>query len=218
MTWTEPTLIDENCLGVQTWAIGSVTATGKSNGYVTGDPMQPIVPDSWTPAEVQMELNLIMLYLTTNVDRKFTIASGKVSGTIMPRTEMDGELGVCALKIPTVKFMDIQMEDMDAIIENEGVNLSAFISEGLLNAQSGKHENLENWLTGQLVIDDEAINLPLEVAHLQSITTQQRITMHLVVNPILKWFRPVKTVIFPRGWPKTHPAYSFKPWVILPQW
>ena len=47
----------------------------------------------------------------------------------MPRTEMDAELGVCALKIPTVKFMDIHMEDMDAIIENEGVNLSAIISE-----------------------------------------------------------------------------------------
>ena len=108
-----------------------------------------------------MELNFDNAYLTTNVDRKFTIASGKVSGTIMPRTEMDAEPGVCALKIPTVKSMDIHMEDMDAIIENEAL-IYQRLFRGLLNAQSGKHENPENWLTGQLVIDDDAINMALE--------------------------------------------------------
>ncbi len=165
IVWEEPTLIDEDCLGVQTWAQGTITAKGSKSltGYVTGDPAQPIVPDSWTPAEVQMEINFDNASIwTTTVDRTFTITSGQLSGTIAPRTEMDAELGVCALKIPTVTFTDIRMDKMDATIENEGVSLSAFVSEGLLNAQAGKHGNLENWLVGQLMIDDQEVNLPLQ--------------------------------------------------------
>ncbi len=164
VTWSQPTVIDEDCNGVKTYALGSVTGTGTKTlkGYVSGDPAEPIVPDSWMPATVQMNLNFDnMSVWTSNVDRTFTVLSGEMDGQIQPRTEMDESLGVCSLKIPTVTFTDMGLSEMDDLIENEGVSLSAFIDSGLINAQSGQLGHLENWLSGDMLVDGEEVALPL---------------------------------------------------------
>ena len=50
-------------------------------GYVTGDPLQPIGPDSWTPAEVVAHISFDELTIwTSDVDRKFTVRSGEITG------------------------------------------------------------------------------------------------------------------------------------------
>ena len=98
---------------------------------------------------------------TSNVDRTFTVLSGEMDGQIQPRTEMDASLGVCSLKIPTVTFTDMGLSKMDILIENEGVSLSAFIESGLINAQSGQLGHLENWLSGDMLVDGEEVALPL---------------------------------------------------------
>ena len=98
---------------------------------------------------------------TSDVDRKFTVRSGEITGKIEPRTEMDDSLKVCALKIPTVTFSDVTLTDLQVVIENEGISLATHIGEGTINAQSGQLGHLENWLSGEMSVDGEKVALPL---------------------------------------------------------
>ena len=163
LDFSEPTVIGTDCNGVQTTVQGRAVVSGSKTvaGIVTGDPQEPILPQTIRPAKLSVEAQLSEFSVRTSDRSDFLhVRSGRLGGEVIPTLAIDTELGVCALETPIAKLDNIQWQNGNAEINTEGMSFSIDISNAELAAVNGRIGNIENQLTGNITLDGEIFTIP----------------------------------------------------------
>lgn len=164
MRFEQPTVLREDCHGKRTMARGTVRLTGTKTlrGYVSGDPIEPIVPTTSDPAEIRVQADFTELELWTEPgDNSVLVHSGKLSGTVRPRTAIDTVTGACSLPTAVVKMEDMIWNNAAMRIESEGRSFEVQVPSSNLTAVNGRRDNEENSIEGAISIDGELVPIPV---------------------------------------------------------
>ena len=87
---------------------GSKTITG----FITGDPVTPVVPNSAAPAVFDLTVEVVtetpvkpFVVRNSNATSSLAMASGKLSGQkVTPQTALDSTTGACSIATPVLTF------------------------------------------------------------------------------------------------------------------
>jgi hypothetical protein len=164
LTFADPTVLREDCNGKQTIGAGTIRATGSKtlSGYVSGDPLQPIVPTSRDPAEITLSIDFSELSLWTEPGtNRLDVHAGTLAGTVRPRTAIDTETGACSIATPVVLFDEMTWTGADLTIVSADRTFDATIATSNLAAVNGERDGVENSITGSIVLDGETYEIPV---------------------------------------------------------
>lgn len=164
LRFEQPTVLREDCHGKQTVGRGTVRLTGTKTlrGYVSGDPVEPIVPTTQDPAEIRIEADFTDFELWTEPgDNAVAVHSGKLSGTVRPRTAIDTETGACSLPTAVVKMEQMIWSNAALRIESEGRAFEVEVPASNLTAVNGRRGGEENTIEGAISIDGELVAIPV---------------------------------------------------------
>lgn len=164
LTFSEPTVLREDCNGKKTWGLGKVRLSGTKTlqGYVSGDLREPIVPTTWDPARLQIRADFERFEIWTEPGtNRLTVHSGQLSGTVAPRTAIDTTNGACALPTAVAQFSDVAYQNANITLSSEGKTFDLQVSASNLGAVNGPRDGLENHLGGSLTMDGQNFTLPL---------------------------------------------------------
>lgn len=170
LNYPEPTVISTDCDGTQTYAHGYavVDASLAIEGLLTGDPVTPAIPMRTDPATLNISAQLKNFKVWTSKASQALIATGGLSGTLLPRTAIDVSLGACALTTPRVVFENVTWTNGDLVVETEGKSIGVEVSTSNLHAVNGRVNSRENVLGGTISVDGEHLeifNKPLDPAY-----------------------------------------------------
>ncbi len=164
LTYTEPTVVREDCNGKKTYAQGTAMVTGTKTlrGYVSGDPVEPIVPTDWDPAEINISATFQNFKMWTEPgDNSLEIATGQLGGTVRPRTAIDTVTGACSIPTAVVLMDKITYRDTEATIVSAGRTFNVNIGESSLIAVNGQRDGVENSINGTVVLDGDTYQIPI---------------------------------------------------------
>lgn len=164
LSFTTPTIVDEDCHGKKTYVEGTVRATGTKSlrGYVSGDRLQPIVPTTRDPARISLSLDFTNFRIWTDPgDNELKIYDGRLSGSLSPRTAIDTVTGACSLPTPVVRFESMVYSDANLQITSEGRAFDVHVSSSSLDAVNGARDGVENLIEGTIVVDGESVSIPI---------------------------------------------------------
>lgn len=161
-TVTAANVEDTDCNGVTKTSSGSFTAdaTLTITGLVTGDPNQPVVPNS--PESITFDFSNISFSEFKVVDsgneNNLTQRSGSISMTAKPRLAVAEDSGACAIATPNVTFTDITYS-ADSVVFLSAINDKGKLKEkeieiggGTFSAQNGVGPTgEENTISGNLI-------------------------------------------------------------------
>lgn len=160
----EPLEVSTDCNGEKILVEGYVNVSGIKvvEGYLTGHPTLPVVPDSMAPAVLQLEAQVIDFAVSqTNSEKYLTINKGILAGSVTPRTILDLETGACKVKTPHSIFRDVRLTNAHTTITSSGSNFDMVVESAEVFAVNGQFENYENHMEGAIVVDGEPILLPV---------------------------------------------------------
>ncbi|MCC6338171.1 MAG: hypothetical protein IT380_29785, partial [Myxococcales bacterium] len=155
-TFSLPTAVDTDCLGVDTFLTGAVTARGTRTvtGLRTGDPSQPIIPTSRDPGQADLTFELSDLRLGDSAGATaLTARSGSLSGRISTRTGLDSATGACSLKTSVAELTQLAWDRAALVLESDGNTFPLTVSSSRIDAQSGSKNGRENFIAGTLRVD-----------------------------------------------------------------
>jgi hypothetical protein len=164
LVFPEPTVLREDCNGKKTFGrgIARVTGTKTLHGYVSGDPLQPIVPNSWEPAEIAIGIDFEEFSIWTEPGtNQLDVHAGRLAGTLRPRTAIDRESGACSLGTPVVAIDKITWTEGALTITSNDRIFDVAVSTSNLSAVNGNRDGVENSLTGSVVLDGETYAIPI---------------------------------------------------------
>ncbi len=158
--WTESKMVDQDCLGVETFLSGSVMATATK--VVTGElgaSMPPILPKGRRKAAVEVtSLELVDLKVHEEgegaSDAYLVVESGTLRGLVMPVTgEAASDRGSYYIKTPVAGFNELVIEDATVLLHSEGRSFRFHIAEGVIGAFNGSYQSDSNWVSGSVQVD-----------------------------------------------------------------
>ncbi len=155
---------DEDCNGKKTLVEGTIRVTGTKTirGYVSGDPVEPIVPTSRDPAEISLDVEFSDFRVWTEPgDNALLIYSGRLSGTLKPRLAIDTVTGACSIPTPVVKFEGMTYSNARMQITSEGRQFDIDVPSSRIDAVNGTRDSVENWIEGSIVVDGETVQIPI---------------------------------------------------------
>jgi hypothetical protein len=161
----EPLRLDEDCTGKASTIVGRVTVSGSKSlrGISSGDPGEPIVPTSWSPATLELSIAFEDFSLTTDGRSEvFTVENGVLTGRVEPRTAIDTTVGACAIPLPIAALSDLAWSDAMLRIGSGDSFVRLPVSGSALTAQNGPGETSENHLAGTLVVGSESFAVPFD--------------------------------------------------------
>ena len=164
LTFLEPTTISTDCHGKSTVVQGRVLLSGQKivRGIVSGDLMEPVVPTSWEPANVQAHAEFDGFSIWTEpAGHKLTIKSGALSAKLEARVAKDKVRGACSKKTPLSHFTEITYDNAQLVVESGGGTFEVTATTSNLEAQNGKRGNLENYLAGTIDLGTERFDIPV---------------------------------------------------------
>ncbi|MCB9649524.1 MAG: hypothetical protein H6730_23425 [Deltaproteobacteria bacterium] len=162
---TEPTVLREDCHGKKTWAQGTVRLTGTKTlrGYVSGDPVEPIVPTTWDPAEIAIDADFTDLVMWTEPgENALTVHGGRLQATVRPRTAIDTKTGACSLPTAVAKMEAMTWTNAALRVESEGRAFEISVAGSNLTAVNGRRDAEENSLVGSIVVDGVSVAVPVK--------------------------------------------------------
>ena len=165
LEFPEPTVIAEDCNGDQTIASGKVILRGTKQifGIPTGDPEAPAVPTSNMPAIISLNADLENFELSySNSDRHLAVKSGRLSGSLKPRMFLDTETGACSASTPNAEYEDVVLSDAQVSLFSSGNRIDGYIERSIVQAVSGIVGETENFMDGEIQLDGESYDLPLD--------------------------------------------------------
>jgi hypothetical protein len=165
LSFPEPVEISTDCQGEVMEIQGTVRVSGTKvvQGYITGDPELPVIPDSMTPAQVHLQADVAGLVVTkSNATKSLVLKSGQLSGTLTPRTMLDTETGVCSIPTSHSEFTDINFKDGTVRIRSGAKNFDLKVEEAQLYAVNGQFGAVENHLEGSIDVNGATVGIPLE--------------------------------------------------------
>ncbi|MFH1811896.1 MAG: hypothetical protein ABIJ09_24370 [Pseudomonadota bacterium] len=164
MAFTAPAVIATDCTGTTTHVSGSVTVSGTKtvHGWITGNPLAPVVPDSDAPAAIDLTLTFTDFELwSSDTDASLTVASGTLAGTVGPRTALSTR-GACEISSPVARMSDVTFTNADLVMRSEDKNFGFTATTSTFDAVQGSFGTQENYLAGTLTIDTVAVPVPVD--------------------------------------------------------
>ena len=162
---TAPTVLREDCNGKRTLGVGTfeVTGTKTLRGYVSGDPIEPIVPTTRDPAEIALTVSLTEFEIWTEPGtNSLLVHDGTLTGSVYPRTAIDTVTGACSIPTPVVMFDKMEWTDASMTIDSEGRAFTVAVADSNLSAVNGNRDGQENVISGSLSMDGELFDIPIQ--------------------------------------------------------
>jgi hypothetical protein len=129
-------------------------------GYVSGDPLEPIVPTSRDPVTFELEATFEDFSLWSDPEiNRLTVKTGGLSGRVSPRLAIDTETGACSIATPVAELGDIQWKDAELIVESEGKRFDVSVPSSELAAVNGTRDGVTNRISGTIAVDGETITV-----------------------------------------------------------
>jgi hypothetical protein len=164
LSFSMPAEAESDCNGLTTMVRGTarVRGTKRIEGFVSGDPAQPIVPTSRDPATLALETTFTDFEVwTVPGDRRLTIHSGTLAGTIRPRTAIDETTGACSIATPVARLEGVGWREGALTIESEGKTFDLDVAAASLEAVNGARDGVSNDLRGTITVDGEQVSIPI---------------------------------------------------------
>lgn len=158
-------LIKTGCSGASTTVSGklTVTATRTVDGYLTGDPSEPVIPNG--PDAVTIEVGPVeverLLVVDSSSEPKMTMLKGALSFTAKPRLARSKSTGVCAIPTPNVRISNIVYDAGLVRVQADGRDFTVNIPTSDLSAVNGVHGGVENALWGTITVWSSAQEIPI---------------------------------------------------------
>jgi len=161
----EPLRLDEDCAGVASTIVGKVTVSGTKTlyGISSGDPSEPIVPTSWSPARLALTISFDDFSISSDGRAEsFHVESGVLTGVVEPKTAIDTTVGACAIPTPVASIGELSWGDADVRIVSGDSFVALPVSGSALVAQNGLGETSENFLGGTFSVGAETFDVPFD--------------------------------------------------------
>lgn len=165
LSYPEPTIIDTDCNGINTYAHGKAWVTGTmiQVGIASGDPNEPIVPTGREPAALDLSGTFDDFAIWTDPGANIlTIKSGRLTGSVAPRVGIDRATGACSIITPVARFRSLRFDQAPVILEQDDRRFDVTINRSNLTATNGDTETATNRLTGELTMDGTRYSIPAE--------------------------------------------------------
>jgi hypothetical protein len=161
LTFPMGTVVDSDCTGHKTVLSGSVTVTGTKtlSGYLTGDPSEPVVPATSTPASFDLTITANELTMTDDSPNVLLVHSGGLKGTLTPKTGLDSTTHACSIATP-IAHLTLSHNDMDVEVNNGSIVVPITIHTSTLEAQTGTNAGHTNYLAGQVMAAGQMLPIP----------------------------------------------------------
>jgi hypothetical protein len=163
LSFSEPTVVGEDCQGNQTLLTGRVKVSGTKtlSGIVSGDPGEPIVPVEWEPVTLALTLEPLGLHIAaTDMDESVELVGGTLAGRLKPRTAIDSTTGACSLATPVASFEELAWSEGRLRIHRGENIVDVRADSSALIAVNGNRGDVENHLAGSITIGGLAVEVP----------------------------------------------------------
>jgi hypothetical protein len=161
LTFATPTVVDSDCTGHKTRLSGSVTVTGTKtlSGYLTGDPSEPVVPATSSPAAFDLTITANELLLSDDSPNTMVAHSGGLKGTLTPKTGLDSKTHACSIVTP-IAHITLAHNDMSVEVNNGSIVVPLTLHTSALEAQTGTNGGHTNYLAGQVTAANQMLPIP----------------------------------------------------------
>ena len=169
LTFTTPyTLPTPDCAGVTTTVEGIARVTGTktiAQGWLTGDPTNPIVPSSRDAVTFALSMELVGFKVTTSTSANaLTATTGTLTGSMSPRLAIDGVTGACSVSTPVVTFTDLAWNNAALVLQSGARTFNVTASTSNLDAQAGDKDAVTNTITGSINLNGTNVTVPVNPA------------------------------------------------------
>lgn len=150
-----PTVISEDCNGVQTIVQGTVSATGvkEVSGLNTGNLATPIIPDKRQAGSVALAFDVSDLRISrSDLPAELRLRSGKLSGRASAVLALDTSVPACTIKTSAANLDGVKLENADVVVVSEGKSFGLSSASTDLTAVNGRVGDKENALSGTVVL------------------------------------------------------------------
>lgn len=173
VSFNMPTATQTDCNGKITYVQGmaSVRGTKTLAGFMSGDPLQPIVPNTRDPATLSLSVVFTDFKVSTSEDSNaLLVRTGELSGTVRPRVAIDAITGACSLPTPIAELSNISWKSASLNIASDGKTFDTQVGASMLTAVNGTRDGISNRLSGSITIDGDqvAIDTALDPAFSQA--------------------------------------------------
>jgi hypothetical protein len=160
-----PTVVAKDCTGATVTMQGSVKVTGTRvvRGIVSGDPTTPIVPVSRDLATLQLSMQFTDFSVIDSTGRGIKVASGQLSGTLLPRGAKDTTTGACSVPTPVSTFQGLAWTNGQVSVVVPGASFDLTLTSSMIDAQNGTKDGTSNTLSGTLIANGKSVTLPPEL-------------------------------------------------------
>jgi hypothetical protein len=151
-----------DCNGVATTVSGSVTVSGTKTvvGRFTGNPAQPVVPDSDQPATFVVSAVATNFFVGVDGGNAFTIENGALSGSVAPRTALASDTLACSEATPNAILADVHLENADTVVRSASGTYALHVDDVSVDATNGVAGGNENSLAGTVTTGGETFTVP----------------------------------------------------------
>lgn len=143
------TVANKDCLGNETFLEGEVEVSGTRTvrGWLTGDPAEPVVPATSSPAMLALTLKPRTLKLSDNRSQHVLVLNGgTMTGTLEPKTALDKSTRACSLATPAAK-VTVAHDGVSAEVHSGSISVPLLITRSALDANSGPLNRLAGTVT-----------------------------------------------------------------------
>jgi hypothetical protein len=174
-------VVSTDCVGDTNAVAGTITIKAGSTktvaGWETGDASEPIVPSSFQPAELDLDVTFTDFSVTSasasgDVGAVLTVHDGELVGTVTPRTALDPTTNACSIATPNATFSGVAWTAAHTTLNNAGNAFDALLDTSALTAQAGSDDTTTNALAGSISVDGNSVtlpaNTPLDPAYVQA--------------------------------------------------
>lgn len=162
ISFDEPTVVSQDCHGRRTWVEGRAVLSGTKtiDGWVTGDPTEPMLATARTGVRYDLTAELDSLRVWADDDVEITLRTGTLDGVYAPRVAIDESNGACTMLTPEAHVRDLNLSGAAVVLRRAGRSMTSEIGSTALAATIGRHaEDDENRISGLVTIDGKAITL-----------------------------------------------------------
>lgn len=158
------TELSADCTGAKTLGGGKVTVSGTKvlSGIFTGNPEQPIVPQSDSPAAFDLTVSFENFKVSSSADANaLLVKNGTLSGKLTPRTALAADSGACAISSPIARFEGLTWKDANVAVTSSSGTFDLQIGTSDISATNGAWEKT-NDLAGTITVQGDAITVPTD--------------------------------------------------------
>lgn len=157
--------VGEDCNGVTTEARGKliVNATRTIEGLLTGNPEQPVIPQS--PDAVTFDITADVHDYEIRLSDKVTglvVKSGRIEILAGVHLAQSASLGVCSVPTNDVTLTSVKVLDAQYTLDDGSRVFDVDVPLVDISGQLGVYDGLENHLDGRIVVWDTEVDLGVD--------------------------------------------------------